>query len=84
MTHIGDHSQVIFANEKPMKELMLIRKARRNIVDGSSLHHMNNVNSKIVTTSYAASVKNREKPNITKFHFDLSPYTLISEFIPNL
>ena len=46
MTHVGDHSQVVFSNEKPMKELILFRKARRNIVDGSTPRHRHHIHSK--------------------------------------
>lgn len=46
VTHIGDHDWAVFANETPMKELMIFRKAKRNIVDGSILLHMTNVNFK--------------------------------------
>ena len=46
MTHIESHRRVVFADEKPMKELMLFKKIRRNIVDGSTPRHRHNVNSR--------------------------------------
>ena len=43
---IDDHTRLVFADEKPMKEINIFQKVRRNVVNGEISNHRMNANSK--------------------------------------
>lgn len=56
MTHIGYHGHVVFADEKPMKELMLFRKRQEMLLMGAHHGIGTMLIQKIVTTYYVLSL----------------------------
>ena len=59
MLSIKDHTQLIFANEKPMKEIDIFGTVKRNVVTYEVPNHSMNKNSKTVQYVNISYLKER-------------------------